>query len=369
MSFGSNKILGSTCKDEEIKRSEKSEQSKDGGFLGIICCASGNVQEPYCFRTVEHLDPKEVIQNNKNNSDHKDEESRKPVTSSNDECLQVNGTLKRCKQRAKNISQTSETIEEHPAKLQYVLNDTDLVSMKIRKKKTKKSRTRSKEENNLEQNVKFAEILIKRLEDVLAKQNNNQVLGSNEKHTADIDRTVVKEKKEDLKLKHNDSVIEVRKASTTNKRNTHLQFNKGKTTYAKEKDNFKESNVREVDGKGQMQKLPNTVHEKDRFKQRSKNHTHWQNKHQNTYEECIVFDVHEQLRKPTHIQSNKYFIIRYDSDHDENEVKQRTFSQYNPFLYNVNEMKNGKFYRAISTKTCHSTPKQKGRLLWTANYM
>ncbi|XP_071136994.1 probable WRKY transcription factor protein 1 [Mytilus edulis] len=348
------------------KKSGKYEQSKNEGYLGVMCCTSGNVQEPSCLRTVEHSDIKEVGQNNNNNSaDHKDKERGKSMSSSKDECRHSNVSLINRVQPTKDIFQTSETIEEHPENLENVLNDTDYVSRNIKKKKKKKTKIRSKEENNFE-HAKFAEILIKRLEDVLAKQNTNQDPGSKEKQTADINRTVTKDSKEGLILKRNNSVKEVRNASNTNKRNTHVQFNNGKTTYSTGKDTYKESNARKADEKRRMQKSPNVLHVKDRSFQ-NQIQIHRQIKPKITYEDCIVFGGREELQKPSHIQSNKYFIIKYDSDHEENEERPKNFSRYNPFLDNVNEMKNGKFYRANSTKQCHAIPKRTGRIFRIAN--
>lgn len=366
ISFGTNQKLESTDNGEMKKKSGKYEQSKNEGYLGVMCCTSGNVQEPSCLRTVEHSDIKEVGQNNNNNSaDHKDEERRKSVSSSKDESRQSNVRLIKRVQPTKDIFQTSETIEEHPGNLENVVNDTDYVSRNIKKKKKKTTKIRSKEENDFE-HAKFAEILIKRLEDVLSKQNTNQDPGSKEKQTADIDRTVTKDSKEGLILKRNDSVKEVRNASSTNKRNTHVQFNNGKTTYSIGKDTYKESNARKADEKRRIQKSPNVLHVKDRSFQ-NKIQIHRQIKPNITYEDCIVFGGHEELQKPSHIQSNKYFIIKYDSDHEEVEARSQNFSRYNPFLDNVNEMKNGKFYRANATKQCHAIPKRTGRMFRIAN--
>ncbi|XP_052086728.1 asparagine-rich protein-like [Mytilus californianus] len=344
---GTYKKSKSTNKEKKTK-SEKPDLSinEEKIFFDGIRCSSGKVHELSCVGTVDHSGSKEEETNKKDrmdNSDNKGEKRRKTVAKSKNECRQL----------TKNILQTSETTKDQPEKLQNVSNDTELMLAEKKKKETKKHKKGKKEVIHSDQNVKFAEILRKRLEYELARQKHNQTISRNDKDSVDIDTTVAKDNKECMKVK-DQLVIEEKNYLSKHKTNEDVKTGKVKTTYTLKTDHNNERNTNKENESKLMPKSSNEIHVKDGITHRSENEKQPKNKAQNTCEDIPVKDIYKQSRKPTHTQSNKCFIIRHDSDHDENEGKPRKSSQYNWFP--VNEMKNGKFHRANSTKTSHSTP-------------
>ncbi|XP_063403595.1 uncharacterized protein LOC134687322 [Mytilus trossulus] len=460
--------------NQNMTNSEKS--GNEGIFLDSIRCSSGKVHELSCVGTADHSGSKGE-QNKKDqmdNSENKSEKRRKPVTTSKDKPRQL----------TKNI--LSETTKKQLQNLQNISNDTEDMSAEKKKKKTKKHKKERKELISAEQNVKFAEILRKRLESELARRNDNHVVdnyttvckdenievkgklvidmkndlskhktskdvktdkvtitntmktyhsserytnkdneskqmpkSANQMHLKDRitprsetepksankmhlkDRNTPRSETEPksankMHLKDRNTPCSETEPKVANKmhvkdRNTHRSENepesankmhvKDRNTHRNETEPKSANKMRVKDRNTHRSetepKSANKMHVKDRNTHRSENepesankmHVKDSNTHRSenekqskskakyTSEETLVKDIYKQPRKPTRIKSNKYFKLRYDSDHDENEGRPRKSSQYNPFP--VNEMINGKFYRANSTKTSHSTLEQR----------
>ncbi|CAG2217825.1 unnamed protein product [Mytilus edulis] len=359
--------------NQNMTNSEKS--GNEGIFLDSIRCSSGKVHELSCVGTADHSGSKGE-QNKKDqmdNSENKGEKRKKPGTTSKDKSRQL----------SKNI-----LLETTKKQLQNISNDTEDMSAEKKKKKTKKHKKERRELISSEQNVKFAEILRKRLECELARRNDN--------HVVDIYTTVCKDKKEGIKVKSK-LEIDMKNDLSKHKTSKDVKTDKVKTTNTMKTDHSNERYTNKDNESKQMSKSANQMHVKDRNTHRSENesksvnkihvkdknthlsegemesankmHVKDRNTHSsenekqsnskanNTSEDTPVKDIYKQPRKPTRIKSNKYFNLRYDSDHDENEGRPIKSSQYNPFP--VNEMINGKFHRANSTKTFHSSSEQR----------
>ncbi|VDI44173.1 Hypothetical predicted protein [Mytilus galloprovincialis] len=348
--------------NQNMTNSEKS--GNEGIFLDSIRCSSGKVHELSCVGTADHSGSKGE-QNKKDqmdNSENKGEKRKKPGTTSKDKSRQL----------SKNI-----LLETTKKQLQNISNDTEDMSAEKKKKKTKKHKKERRELISSEQNVKFAEILRKRLECELARRNDNHVVDiyttvyRNTHRSENESKSANKMHVKDRNTHRSESESKSANKMHVKDRNTHRSENESKSA---NKIHVKDQNTHlsegEMESANKMHikdrhthrsknepESANKMHVKDRNTHRSENEKQSNSKAKNNSEDTPVKDIYKQPRKPTRIKSNKYFNLRYDSDHDENEGRPRKSSQYNPFP--VNEMINGKFHRANSTKTFHSSSEQR----------